>query len=60
MVTKEINSFGEIRYFNEKGQLHREAGPAIEWSDGEKEWYVNGILHRIDGPAVEYSIYIIE
>ena len=26
------------------GKLHREDGPAIEWSDGVKEWYLNGKL----------------
>ncbi len=24
------------------GELHRENGPAIEWSGGNKDWYVNG------------------
>ena len=36
------------------GKLHREDGPAIEWSDGKKMWYLNGKLHREDGPAVKY------
>ena len=34
---------------------HREDGPAIEYSDGHKEWYINGERHRTDGPAVEYT-----
>ena len=25
------------------------------YSDGYKEWYLNGNLHRTDGPAIEYS-----
>ena len=37
-----------------KGKLHREDGPAVEWSNGEKQWYLNGQIHREDGPAVEY------
>jgi hypothetical protein len=28
-------------------------GPAIEWNDGHKQWYINGKLHRLDGPAIE-------
>jgi len=24
------------------GKLHREDGPAIEWSNGTKEWWLNG------------------
>jgi hypothetical protein len=35
------------------GQRHREDGPAIEWSNGTKEWYLNGKIHRVDGPASE-------
>ncbi len=34
---------------------HRADGPAIEYADGGKEWYVDGKLHRKDGPAVEYA-----
>jgi hypothetical protein len=36
------------------GKMHREDGPAIEWTDGSKEWYLNDNLHRQDGPAIEY------
>jgi hypothetical protein len=35
------------------GELHRQDGPAVEWSDGSREWYLNGELHRQDGPAIE-------
>jgi hypothetical protein len=38
---------------NAAGQLHREDGPAIEYADGDKEWWINGECHREDGPAVE-------
>ena len=34
--------------------LHREDGPAVEWTSGTKSWYLNGRFHREDGPAVEY------
>ena len=27
------------------GKLHREDGPAIEWSDGLKQWYLKGELY---------------
>jgi len=36
-------------------ELHRIDGPAIEWADGYKAWYLNGEFHRIDGPAIEHS-----
>ena len=34
--------------------LHREGGPALEWTNGDKSWYQHGKLHREDGPAIEY------
>jgi hypothetical protein len=42
-----------IIWTNEQGQSHREGAPAIEHSNGNKQWYINGKLHREDGPAVE-------
>ena len=39
---------------NEEGLLHRLDGPAIEYTSGTKDWYVNGKLHRLDGPASEW------
>ena len=36
-------------------KYHRLDGPAIEYSDGTKHWYVEGKWHRIDGPAIEFS-----
>ena len=40
---------------NDKGQIHRLDGPAVERADGTKEWWVDGKRHRLDGPAVEYA-----
>ena len=40
--------------FNSK-ELHRIDGPAIEYANGGKSYYVDGRLHRLDGPAVEYA-----
>ena len=40
-------------YRNENNELHREDGPAFEYADGTKAWYLNGERHREDGPAVE-------
>jgi hypothetical protein len=30
------------KYFFLKGEYHREDGPAIEWANGNKSWYLNG------------------
>ena len=37
-----IDKDGTKWYRNEQGQLHRTDGPAVEWADGSKEWWVNG------------------
>jgi hypothetical protein len=42
------------KFWYKEGNLHREDGPAREFSGGKKEWYKEGILHREDGPAVEF------
>ncbi len=54
-VFKKAFGCGSCQYFNEKEQLHREDGPAVEWSDGIKLWFKEGKYHREDGPAIEYS-----
>jgi hypothetical protein len=42
-----------IRWRNDKEKFHRLDGPAIEYANGNKSWYVDGKLHRLDGPAFE-------
>jgi hypothetical protein len=39
-------------YYKYKNKIHRLDGPAIEKSNGEKCWYLNGKYHRLDGPAI--------
>lgn len=38
-------------YLDDK--LHRVDGPALEYTDGGKQWILFGELHRIDVPAFE-------
>lgn len=35
------------------GLKHNESGPAVEYSDGHREYWINGKLHRENGPAIE-------
>ena len=35
--------------------LHRTDGPAIEYANGDKYWFIDGRQHRTDGPAAEYA-----
>jgi hypothetical protein len=54
-MRKETDSYGTICYYNDLNQYHREDGPAIEYANGTKWWYLNDQLHREDGPAVEWD-----
>jgi hypothetical protein len=52
-MRKETDSYGNTWYYNDLNQYHREDGPAIEYANGTKSWFLNGQPHREDGPAVE-------
>ena len=51
-----IDEDGDKYYYSDKEMtvLHREDGPAIEYTDGSKSWYIDGKCHREDGPAIEW------
>jgi len=49
-----------VEWLNEKGKRHRTDGPAVEYSGGDRSWYVNGKPHRTDGPAIEYANGVLE
>jgi len=38
----EIQEYPHVRYWYLNGKLHREDGPAVEYADGRREWWVNG------------------
>ena len=42
-------------YFDLSIKLHRNKFPAIEYANGDEEWWFNGKRHRLDGPAVTYG-----
>jgi hypothetical protein len=46
---------GNVMYLTDDHQLHRVDGPAVEYANGERYWYLNGERHREDGPAVEFQ-----
>lgn len=41
--TRVVGSFGDEYWHNSKEQLHRENGPAIEYLNGRKKWFLNNI-----------------
>lgn len=47
----------DVTYWYKEGTrtLHREDGPAVEYDDGSKYWYLNGKRHREDGPAIVWA-----
>jgi hypothetical protein len=47
--------FHNKKWVNEYDEFHKENGPAIEYSNGDKFWYIHNKLHRIDGPAVQFG-----
>jgi len=53
-VHKITNIHGDVFYYNRKYDFHRLDGPAVEYHNGAKEWWVNGKHHRIAGPSVEW------
>ena len=53
---RRVTYVGDVYYSKTRlGSYHRLDGPAIEWLDGSKQWFVDGKLHRMDGPAIEYA-----
>ena len=45
----------KTEWFNLNSKRHREDGPAIEFADGDKQWYINDKRHREDGPAIDFA-----
>lgn len=49
---------GSKLYFKgwvKSGNYHRDDGPAVEYSNGDRTWFQNGSVHREDGPAITRS-----
>ena len=51
----EVDEYGDRRYFNALGQLHRIDGPAVILPTGSEFWYYNGQRHRENGPAIIWA-----
>ena len=45
MYNVDIDKNGN-KFYYVNNKLHREDGPAIEYTNGGKEWYINGKRHR--------------
>ena len=55
-IELKIDRFGIKRYFIKGTNIyHRDDGPAVEYTNGDKYWIQYGKRHRLDGPAIEFS-----
>jgi len=54
-VLREYYEIGDREWQCTNGQRHREDGPAVEYADGSRAWFLHGQLHRETGPALEYT-----
>ncbi len=52
-----IDKNGDKWYYSDKEMniFHREDGPAVEWMNGDKSWWINDERHRENGPAIEWA-----
>lgn len=56
----ECSGYVIVRYRNKNNQLHREDGPAVIWSNGDKYWYLDGHIHHkecADGSKIWFDEY---
>jgi hypothetical protein len=53
--TLTIDDRGNKQWRLLNGALHRVGGPACEYANGDKSWYLDGDYHRVDGPALEWA-----
>lgn len=49
-----VDEFGTKKWYL-NGELHREDGPAIEYTNGTNAWWQHGKCHRIGAPAAEHA-----
>ena len=41
-----IDERGNKNWRLPNGNFHKEDSPAVEYSNGDKSWYINGMRHR--------------
>ena len=47
-----VQNNGTKEYYNHNWMLHKFDSPAIEYANGDVEYWEDGLRHRTDGPAV--------
>ena len=51
-----VDKNGNKVWNNSNGKLHRVDGPAIEYADGTKEWWLND--NHYDPEEMPFSLYV--
>ena len=54
----EEDSYGTKRWYL-NGNIHREDGPAVEYTDGTKSWYLKGEIIVSTGPDIEKALFYL-
>ena len=54
-----IDKFGNKFFYNTAQLLHREDGPAIEYTNGTKCWYRNGLCHVKAGRQLNIQMVVV-
>jgi len=54
-----MDRFGTCRHWlNEMGQSHRSRGPAREWSNGDKGWFLHGRMWHKQTAGASYEFLL--
>jgi hypothetical protein len=59
MIKKKVLS-NRVEYRNDKNELHREDGPAVEYYGGKKLWYINGVYYSEKDPSESFEDDILK
>ena len=50
---KTVDRYNTISWYNKQDQLHREDGPAIEYAQGDKEWFPDSAPNKVAYDALK-------
>jgi hypothetical protein len=50
-----LDNDGDISWFNDDGEWHKEEGPALIYSNGDVEWYLNGKIYSFADWLIELA-----
>ena len=45
-----VTGDGTVRWFDSRDRLHSYWGPAVEYNNGDREWWTDGVLKKSESP----------